>query len=681
MENKKLKSKNLLIAALLVSAVFFFIPEPAHAIALIGPMVVTVVVYVVLYLLQFIGSLLFSLAGYLVSIALNFNFQVLDPTNAIVGIGWEITRDVANLGFVLIIIVIALATIFRYQSYGAKKLLPKLIGAAILVNFSLTIAGTLIGFSHIITRYFFKAVTESGSSSGAGFLSTEFTQTLSGAFDPQALFTEPTEPEPVDPEEEVGGLTKFGTSAILGVTSLFFVVIFIFIATFVLFAFAFMMLIRYIYLSILLVLAPLSWLFWVIPSAQGMFTKWWKTFMQWVFFAPAVSFFFYLALVSIRQVSSGTAAVSSTTFFKNGMVAALMQQGVRMIILVGLLVGGLIVAQQMSITGAAGAHKMLSDNVRKGKQWMQQRSKEAATRAATAPLRSDTGQKAIRALQNAGNKGFNFNNIPGLRGTGLANRLNELSPGASQSIARGAGVNALGNILSKFSGKSKADFQKKKDELGKQSIDEQAGRYRDLDDAGKAAVVSNIAEEGKNIAKELVSADVEIARANKALLAARTNGDQVAINAAEERKNRAIESKAVVQDKQSMFEDAVANLPPGVRSGLAGGNAAAGGTINEFLQQSTDRDVARRRVGRIERHLNGARSRNASQATIDGLTNQLDQARAQLLATPVSAFDIANIVTRENGIATYRNKKARRYIATIEDKKTGRRKFEHRAGK
>jgi hypothetical protein len=114
---------------------------------------------------------------------------------------------------------------------------------------------------------------------------------------------------------------------------------------------------------------------------------------------------------------------------------------------------------------------------------------------------------------------------------------------------------------------------------------------------------------------------------------------------------------------------------------LAGGNAAASGTINEFLQQSTDRNRARRHVGIREQRLNNATRRNAPQAIIDQRTNDLEQARAQLLATPVSAFDIANIVTRENGIVAYKNKKARRYVATIEDKKTGRRKFEHRAGK
>jgi hypothetical protein len=56
---------------------------------------------------------------------------------------------VANLGFVLFIILIALATIVRYQDYEAKKLLPRLIAAAILVNFSIAIPTVILNFTHI----------------------------------------------------------------------------------------------------------------------------------------------------------------------------------------------------------------------------------------------------------------------------------------------------------------------------------------------------------------------------------------------------------------------------------------------------------------------------------------------------------------------------------------------------
>ena len=637
----RLKIKNLLIAASVVSVVFFAVPEPVRALAFLGPMAVTIVAYVILYLLQYLGSMLFSLAGYLVSIALNFNFQILNSSNIVVSVGWEITRDIANLGFVLVIIFIALATIVRYQDYGAKKLLPKLIAAAVIVNFSLTIAGTFIGFSHVVTRYFLSAVVESGASSGtrvgvplsdSGLLSTEFTRTLSGAFDPQALFTEPTEPEPIDPDAEAGAFTKFGTRALLGVTSLFFIVIFIFIASFVLLAFALMLVIRYVTLSFLLILAPLTWLFWVIPSLSKQFGRWWDKFISWTFFAPAVSFFFYLALVSIKQVSSGAAAVSTSQFFKDGFMAAIMQQGVRMVILIGLLIGGLIAAQEMSITGAEAAKKMVNDRYNKTRKWAWDKTKSGAARAATAPLRSDKGQEAIKRLKAAGAKGFNFNNVPFIKGTKFAQALNKFSPGATQSITRGLGINALGGALGRAVEKQTAEYQKRKSELSKESVNKQSEGYANDDDVGKAARVANIAEAGISIAKELLAADLEIKRATNALNSANTPAE---IASARERLGKASGGKRELLGKRNRFENAISTLPPGVRAGLTGGVP-----------------MSRRGV----------------------VTTYIEQKRA---GVPATVFNIANLSTKENGLVTYRNKKARRYIATVKDTKTGKRRIEY----
>ncbi|KKU15605.1 MAG: hypothetical protein UX22_C0006G0013 [Candidatus Jorgensenbacteria bacterium GW2011_GWA2_45_9] len=613
----RLKIKNLLIAASVVSVVFFAVPEPVRALAFLGPMAVTIVAYVILYLLQYLGSMLFSLAGYLVSIALNFNFQILNSSNIVVSVGWEITRDIANLGFVLVIIFIALATIVRYQDYGAKKLLPKLIAAAVIVNFSLTIAGTFIGFSHVVTRYFLSAVVESGASSGtrvgvplsdSGLLSTEFTRTLSGAF------------------------TKFGTRALLGVTSLFFIVIFIFIASFVLLAFALMLVIRYVTLSFLLILAPLTWLFWVIPSLSKQFGRWWDKFISWTFFAPAVSFFFYLALVSIKQVSSGAAAVSTSQFFKDGFMAAIMQQGVRMVILIGLLIGGLIAAQEMSITGAEAAKKMVNDRYNKTRKWAWDKTKSGAARAATAPLRSDKGQEAIKRLKAAGAKGFNFNNVPFIKGTKFAQALNKFSPGATQSITRGLGINALGGALGRAVEKQTAEYQKRKSELSKESVNKQSEGYANDDDVGKAARVANISEAGISIAKELLAADLEIKRATNALNSANTPAE---IASARERLGKASGGKRELLGKRNRFENAISTLPPGVRAGLTGGVP-----------------MSRRGV----------------------VTTYIEQKRA---GVPATVFNIANLSTKENGLVTYRNKKARRYIATVKDTKTGKRRIEY----
>src|SRR3989344_1398765 len=68
------------------------------------------------------------------------------------------------------------------------------------------------------------------------------------------------------------------------------------------------------------------------------------------FFAPASAFFLYLALTAAENLGKKELAVG-TDFLGLG---GTMQNGAQMAVLGGLLVGGLVVAQQMGIAGAAG---------------------------------------------------------------------------------------------------------------------------------------------------------------------------------------------------------------------------------------------------------------------------------------------------------------------------------------
>jgi hypothetical protein len=64
--------------------------------------------------------------------------------------GWVIVRDLSNMFFVVILLVIAFATILHIENYNYKKWLPKLILMAVLINFSKTICGLLIDVAQIV---------------------------------------------------------------------------------------------------------------------------------------------------------------------------------------------------------------------------------------------------------------------------------------------------------------------------------------------------------------------------------------------------------------------------------------------------------------------------------------------------------------------------------------------------
>lgn len=298
----------------------------------------------ILSVAQFIAWIMgafFNIASWFLEFSLSLNNLILE-NNRVLDNGWLITRDVANLGFVIIIVVAAIATILRVSSYSYQKILPKLVAAAILVNFSLVIAGAFINFSHSLTDFFLEPT--------GGGLGTEgeLTLAISGAFDAQKLILH--DEDDIDLTEMDNAMGELTTTFIISMSNISFVIIFMGIATFTLLGMAIMFFIRYIYLTILLVLAPIVWLFWAFPNLAGQFTNWWKQFIKWVFFAPVTAFFIYLVLVSLESLKDRP--IDASQYLEGGILLSIVNQGMQMTVIAALLVAGLLVAQKMSITGA-----------------------------------------------------------------------------------------------------------------------------------------------------------------------------------------------------------------------------------------------------------------------------------------------------------------------------------------
>lgn len=345
------RNKKILLGLCTALFVGFAVPHLAHAGFMDSALsdVVTYTVKFIAYIFNFISSLLFGFAGSLVEFMLRLNLSVVaygpdgQLMNSLVRVGWIITRDIANLGFVLAMIVIGFATIVGSEGYGYKKLLPKLIAAAILVNFSLSIAGVFIDFSHVITNFFMNKVSNTGYFG--------ITEKLANAFGTQNyLLGDANNPLPPNPSDEAGLGTRLSTAVIVSIAEMGFIIAFTLVAAIVLFTLAILLLVRFVYLSFLLILAPMSWLFWVIPGQGKQFSNWWSKFIEQVFFAPAITFFIYLALASVEALG---AQPETSEFFKAGTIQAVLTAGSQMVVLVGILIGGLMAAQKMGVSGAA----------------------------------------------------------------------------------------------------------------------------------------------------------------------------------------------------------------------------------------------------------------------------------------------------------------------------------------
>jgi hypothetical protein len=289
-----------------------------------------------LYLAGFIFSKILFLAGLVLNWVLILNSEIVD--NPAVQIGWKIARDIANLGFVLLIIIIAFGTILRNESFQAKKALPKLIIAALLINFSILIATMALDFAGVFMNFFLHNAYVSSSNGG-------ISQAILGAMSPPLL---------LPPSINAGDtLLSFSTGTVHFIANLMFIVMMTAISAITMIALAVMFLIRYITIGILLILMPGAILVWAFGS--GLWNQWLSAFLKQTFFGPAAAFFIYVALKSAETYRNmGGLESSAVQGDLSGTLISIAGSSGSMIMMVALFLGGLMAAEKMSIMGAKG---------------------------------------------------------------------------------------------------------------------------------------------------------------------------------------------------------------------------------------------------------------------------------------------------------------------------------------
>lgn len=212
-----------------------------------------------------------------------------------VNVGWVMVRDITNMGFVVILLIIAFATILGVEQYEWKKLLPKFFFAAILVNFSRTICGVLIDLSQVIMITFLNGI----SATIGGNIIDAFNLSKIESFH-----------EGVTPQE----LQPVGI-LIASMAALFFSILVLCVMG----LYVLILLGRMLRLWILIVLSPLAFVLSVIPKTQSFASEWWSEFGDNLVTGPIILFFIWLSFVTVGQggvfqdVSDNSAATSGAT--------------------------------------------------------------------------------------------------------------------------------------------------------------------------------------------------------------------------------------------------------------------------------------------------------------------------------------------------------------------------------
>lgn len=284
----------------------------------------------VLYMILKLVSVFLALAGLVLDAAMNFDRFLSVPE---VKSGWIVTRDLCNMFFILILLTIGFATIFRIEGYGAKRLLVKLIIAAILINFSFLISGLIIDSSQVIMKTFRSSI---GGSFSAAAASVAGIQNQYGNKDSAPTYDDAFKCLSWD---AIGSIIKTIAFGII----LFFVIL----------AIAIILVIRLIALWILVILSPFAYLLSILPKTQDLASRWWSTFLKYCFIGPVMMFFMMLALKLGEGANQFTASyiqgqASNATSF----IGLTLESFLRFLMMILLLIAGASSAVWLSIAGA-----------------------------------------------------------------------------------------------------------------------------------------------------------------------------------------------------------------------------------------------------------------------------------------------------------------------------------------
>ena len=205
-------------------------------------------------------------------------------------IGWEIIRDICNMGFVIVLLIIAIASILQIQTYHYRTWLPKLILMAILINFSKLICGILIDASQIITLTFASGIQQIGAGNFMDALGINHLLNMNFGAE-------------IEKNKEVAALSAVDALSIMG--TIFLTLIVALIALVVIAAITLIFIIRIVVLWILIILSPFAYLFSASPLGHQYASQWWQKFSQWVIVGPVMLFFIWLSLLTIKNLTSG----------------------------------------------------------------------------------------------------------------------------------------------------------------------------------------------------------------------------------------------------------------------------------------------------------------------------------------------------------------------------------------
>ena len=217
---------------------------------------------------------------------------------------WSVIRNIANVIFVIgfIIMIYSQLTSFGLSNYGVKKILPRLIVAAILVNISYYICAIAVDLSNILgtsTHTLLQSLREPMLNQSPGqYLETDFTWSMLATF----VLT--------------GGAVAVGTHLALvaaggTIAAMIYFLVPLLVSLFLTVLVVLLILVaRQAIIVCLVIISPLAFVAYLLPGTEKWFERWKDLFVTMLVFFPAFSLIFTGA-----QLAGMLIIQNATTFY------------------------------------------------------------------------------------------------------------------------------------------------------------------------------------------------------------------------------------------------------------------------------------------------------------------------------------------------------------------------------
>lgn len=207
-------------------------------------------------------------------------------------LAWSAMRNIANVAFVIafLIIIISQLTSVGLNNYGIKKMLPRLIVAAILVNSSFWLCAIAVDISNILgssMNSFMKSMPELGSANTTKFTYDDgqtgqgWAGIAGGVLATTAI---------------VGGVLYATLSALLpALLAALVAIVTVFIV----------LTIRQALIILLIVISPLAFVAYLLPNTESLFKKWLGLFKTLLLMYPIIAVIFGASALASEIVMTG----------------------------------------------------------------------------------------------------------------------------------------------------------------------------------------------------------------------------------------------------------------------------------------------------------------------------------------------------------------------------------------